>query len=113
MRVVEHRTSSHAKLIITILAVEKLLFGFKLDSFLVAARALRAIGPTKPHKKLSTFLISWEHTANVHQIHKAPLMEKGRKKILKKVPTRKLIESIKQDLRKTIKEAKAPKKTKK
>jgi hypothetical protein len=37
-------------------------------------------------------------------------METGRRKLLKKVPTRKLLASIKKDLRRTIREAKlAPK----
>lgn len=33
-------------------------------------------------------------------------MEKGRRKLLKKVPTRKLLASIKRDLRREIREAK-------
>ena len=40
-------------------------------------------------------------------------MEKGRQQLLKKVPTRKLIASIKKDMRKLVREATASAKRKK
>ena len=40
-------------------------------------------------------------------------MEKGRQELLKKVPMRKLVASIKQDMRKMVREAKAASKPKK
>lgn len=40
-------------------------------------------------------------------------MEKGRKELLKRVPTRKLVASIKKDLRHTIRASAAPSKPKK
>jgi hypothetical protein len=40
-------------------------------------------------------------------------MEEGRKKLLKKVPTRKLLESIKKDLRKTLSPSASASKSKK
>jgi len=40
-------------------------------------------------------------------------MEKGRKELLKRVPTRKLLASIKKDIRQTIRQAQAAGKPKK
>ena len=59
--VIENRSSGHGKLVVALLAVEKLLFSLKLYDWHLAAQALDAFGPAKPDKQLSALFIGREH----------------------------------------------------
>jgi len=59
--VVEYRASGHSELVVAILAVEELLFGFQFDSGHLAARALRASGPAQPRQQLAALFLCREH----------------------------------------------------
>jgi len=57
MGVIENRASGNSELIVAILAVEQLLFGFQFDSGHLAARALRASGPAQPRQQFAALLV--------------------------------------------------------
>jgi len=61
MRVVEDRSGCHAELIVATFAVVEGLFGLKLDSSHLAARALDAFGPAQAGQHLPALLIGREH----------------------------------------------------
>lgn len=59
--VIENRSSRHGELVVTLFAVEQLLFRLKLDHWHLAAQTLDAFGPAKPDKQLSALFIGREH----------------------------------------------------
>jgi hypothetical protein len=61
VRIIEDRARKDGELIVTVFAVEKLLFGFQFGSVGLAAGAARSFGPAEPHKELSAFIIAAKH----------------------------------------------------
>lgn len=66
VRIIEHRASGHAELVVTVFAVEQSLFGFKLDGGSLAARALRAFGPAQAAQQFAALGVSREHGVYVN-----------------------------------------------
>jgi hypothetical protein len=60
MGIVKNRSSSRGELIVAILAVVELLFGFQFNGWLFAAQAEHTFGPAKAAEKFSAFIFSRE-----------------------------------------------------
>ena len=115
MGVIENSAGGHGELIIAVLAIEQLLCRRQLHGGHLTARAFDASGPPKPDKQLAAFFVSVKEINNVNQSHRDTSMDaKQKREELKKVPTRKLLASIKRDLRGALRaSASAPKPKKK
>lgn len=66
MAIIENRSCRHGELVVTVLAVEQLFLGLKLDSGHLAARALRASGPAEPDKQFAAPIFGSEHGVYVN-----------------------------------------------
>jgi hypothetical protein len=66
MRVIENRSSRDGKLVIAVLAVEQLLFGFQFHGWHLAAHTFNATGPAETDKQLAAFFVSVEQVNNVN-----------------------------------------------
>jgi hypothetical protein len=64
--IIENRARCNGELIVTIFAVEELLFGFQFDGGSLAARAFRAPRPAETDKQFAAFLFAWEQGMNVN-----------------------------------------------
>jgi hypothetical protein len=66
MGIIENRAGSDGELIVTVLAVEQLLFSFKLDHWTLATQAFRAIGPAETDQKLAALVFSREQDVYIN-----------------------------------------------
>lgn len=66
MGIVEHRAGCNRKLVITILAVKKLLRSFKPDNGAFAAQALRAFGEAQAHQKFTALFFGSEQSVYIN-----------------------------------------------
>src|SRR6266478_1994758 len=66
VRVIEDRASGDGKLVVAVLAVEQLLFGFQFYGGHLAAHTFNATGPAKAHEQLAALLVSIEQVNNVN-----------------------------------------------
>jgi hypothetical protein len=66
VRIIEHRAGSSRKLVIAILAVEKLFFSLKLDHWAFAAQALRAFGPAETHQQFSALIFGAKESVYIN-----------------------------------------------
>lgn len=64
--IIEYRSSGNGELIVAILAVEQLLFGFEFDHGSLAAEAARAFREAQARQKFSALLFGMEHRVYVH-----------------------------------------------
>lgn len=64
--IIEHRASRDAELIVAILAVEELLFGFQFDHGSLAAQAARTFGPAQAYQQFAAFLFGREQGMNIN-----------------------------------------------
>lgn len=64
--IVENRARSDGELIVAILAVEELLFGFQFDYWPFAAQALRAIGPAETDKQLAALIFGRKESVYIN-----------------------------------------------
>jgi len=66
VRVIENRASGDRELVVTILAVEELLFGFEFDHGSLAAQAARAFREAQARQKLPALLFGRKHGIDVN-----------------------------------------------
>ena len=66
VRIVEHSAGRNGKLIIAILAVEELFFGFKFDHGQLATQAARPFGEAQAHQKLAALVLGREKRIDVN-----------------------------------------------
>ena len=66
VRVIENRSSGHRKLVVTVLAVEEMLFGFEFDHRAFAAQAARAFREAQARQKFAALSIGREERVYIH-----------------------------------------------
>ena len=66
VRIVEHGSRSRRELVVTILAVEKLLFSFKLDHWAFAAQASRAFRPAETDQQFAALIFGAKESVYIN-----------------------------------------------
>ena len=101
--VMEDRSSGDGELIFTVLAIEQLNRGRKADNPTgLASRTFRAIRPAQPLQQIATFIIGKNNSVRSGRVIVHTPSELEKKEALRKVPMRKLVASIKRDIRKQL-----------
>ena len=66
VRVIKDRPRSNGELVIAVLAVEELLFGFEANDGHVAAKATRPFGPAEPYQQFPAFVFGSEQRIDIN-----------------------------------------------
>ena len=66
MRIVEHGAGCDGELVVAILAIEELLFGFQFDRRSLAAQATRAFWEAQAHEKLAALIFGAKQRVDIN-----------------------------------------------